>query len=348
MIRILLLCPNPNDGTSYYRGIGPFMRLQKDYRDVAVYTTPELDFDNNWSALSAADIVILQRPFHNTHVKWARAVRRAGIPLWVDYDDDHLNLAFENPAYDLFMNDETRKNTEECLRLADVVTVSTQVLKDLYGSHNSNVIVIPNAIDDAIYGNRPSPPRKKLVVWRGGQGHERDLDSVSQDLIEVSHDPEFADWTFHFVGARPWRLIEKMRDSNTHWSPGEPVMTYLEKLWQMRASVVICPLVDDAFNRAKSNIVALEALYAGALPVVPMYLREFAGLGLKYGTPGSGFIGFKDTLIDAMEGHYPRGLQDAAWQRAKEVYSLSTTNHTRNEIITALYKKGPNINWETE
>lgn len=341
MIRILLLCPSPNDATSYYRGVGPFARLQKDYRDIAVYMSPELDLDVNWSVLAPADIVFLQRPFHRTHLKMAQAIHRAGIPLWVDYDDDHFHLAFENPSYDAFMNEETWNNTAECLRLADVVTVSTQPLAELYGKYNANVRVIPNAIDDAVFGNRPAPLREKVVLWRGAAGHGRDLDSVSQDLIDISHDPAFSDWTFHFVGDRPWRVIEKMRDSHTHWSSSEPMLSYLEKLWQTRASIVICPLVDDQFNRAKSNIAALEALYAGALPIVPDYLPEFAGLGLTYGT-----VPFKETLAEAMLGDYPVGMQEQAWAFANQMYSLQTTNKVRNEIVSELYKLGPGIRWE--
>lgn len=342
MIRILLLCPNANDATSYYRAIGPFTRLQKDNPDIAVYTSNEVDLKNNWAVLATADVVLLQRPFHPIHRQQAEAVRRAGIPLWIDYDDDHFSLAFENPHYDTFMNTEAWKNVEECCRMADVITVSTPTLKEIYGQYNRNVKVIRNAIDDRVYSTRPTTPRTKTVLWRGAQGHGRDLDSVADALVRISHDQALDDWTFHFVGDRPWRLLEKMRDSHTHWSAGEPTMVYFEKLWQTRPSIVVCPLVNDKFNRAKSNITALEAFYAGAVPLVPDYLPEFNLPGVwSYGQRS-----FEDELR-ALMSHTPlESFVSAGWDHAVQQLSLTKTNKARLEVLKELLGLPKGIRWE--
>jgi hypothetical protein len=54
-------------------------------------------------------------------------------------------------------------------------------------------------------------------------------------------------------------------------------MSYQIQLRGTSPDYIVVPLVNDAFNRCKSNIAWIEATNAGAVTIAPSYLPEFRG-----------------------------------------------------------------------
>lgn len=248
--RLGVICPNPADGTSWYRCAGPLGHLARHFM-------PELEFtfltnqNPAWSDFVGLDALLMQRCCLPTAGKWGREAHSAGVPIWLDYDDAFWHIPPEHPAYWEFQNH--IGVTIELLSLATVVTVSTHEVGVWAELHNPNVIVVPNAVDETFIP--PAPVRKMMnryfLAWRGGLGHREDIEHARELLTQP-------DIRVHYWGHMPpWvRKQDKI-------SPWMATGMYMRQLQLTPASTLVVPLKDNAFNRAKSNCSWLEATWAG-------------------------------------------------------------------------------------
>src|ERR1035437_2744530 len=122
MTTVLVVAPDKTDATSFYRCAGPFSALRK--------TNPEIQFvypsEMNWTYIKNSDVVFLQRPFNDEHVRVAELAKEMRVPLWIDYDDNLLELPADNPVQAIYNETKVQNNIRYMLAIADHVTVSTQ------------------------------------------------------------------------------------------------------------------------------------------------------------------------------------------------------------------------------
>ena len=328
MKKLFFYSPNYNDACSYYRGIAPFSRLDVN-----------LSIPSNsvsWSTVVGSDIAFLQRPCTEQHLGIAKIIKRQGIPLWLDYDDDLINVPLENPAYGFFSR--LIGTVKEIVALADIITVTTQTLKDLYSSINptANIIVIPNAWDDYLWGTERSniAEQEKTIFWRGSDSHIKDLMEVANDLVEVKK--EYPEWKFVFMGMNPWFLQGRMEYGHI---PPVDIMEYypiLKDKWH--PSITIVPLTDNVFNKGKSNISWIEGTYSKSLVLAPGYLPEFNNVhGISNYSSNTG-LNFKNQLTKLIEFSEEITYDSTygTWEYIKENLLLSNTNKQRQEIINSV------------
>ena len=264
-INLLTDIPTWHDATSFYRGIRPLKELSK--------AIPELNLTAvdpwTWASMTHADAVFMQRPYKDGHVVKMEIAKDIGLKLWVDYDDYLLGVPADNPNHAIYNSKETKMNILRCLAMADVVTVSTQALADLYKDFNKNIVVVNNAYEKRLYPYRKPAPRNKLVMWRGSSTHHRDAMGYAQPIIELQNDERFKDWTYHYVGDNLWFITEFTPHASTLWSEAIDVIRYFKHIHEVAPSLMMVPLHDSAFNRCKSNIAWIEATHAGGVALVP-------------------------------------------------------------------------------
>ncbi len=82
------------------------------------------------------------------------------------------------------------------------------------------------------------------------------------------------DFNFSFMGDRYTALEIKCGD-NYHILQGLPILQYFKYFFDENSNIAIFPLMDNIFNRAKSNISFLEATYSGAAFFGNKNLPEF-------------------------------------------------------------------------
>jgi O-antigen biosynthesis protein len=335
MKNLMVVCPHPDDGTSWYRGVGPMSALTKQVQDLNLIFCGE---SYNWSQIFVADVVFMQRPFSGEHLQLAAKINACHVPLWIDYDDDLFSVPSDNPAHGVYAQESTQKNVAQLCARADVITVTTEALKNKLQPLNKNVIIVPNAIDDfrLCYRKPRISPRHKLIMWRGSATHERDLMSLMDEIIEVSRMEEFADWKWQFLNYNPWFLTEQMPKERTIVSGGLSPEQFFRFLEEMNHAIQIVPLVDHAFNRSKSNIAWVEGTFAGAAVLAPD-LEEWKKPGCTvYGSPDE----FKTNLIDLMRGKLDREkLNDTSWTHIRQNLTLSSVNQKRAKIFESLYRR---------
>jgi hypothetical protein len=322
--KIFFFSPNYTDACSYYRGIAPFSFLK------AHLSVPSGSV--NWANIVGNDIAFLQRPCTTSHLQIAQLIKKQNIPLWLDYDDDLLNIPKDNPAYGFFAP--LRENVVKVIKLADVITVTTAALQDLYHRINpsAKVIVIPNAWNDYIWGTkRNENPRDKLIMWRGSDSHVKDLISVSDRIISVSKgNPEYK---FLFLGMLPWFLEGKMEYLH---APPVDIMEYFPTLHKINPQITIIPLEDNIFNKSKSNINWIEATMGGSIALAPRYLSEFNDVGTGLITYVDN-IDFEYKLAKLIRNpNYCMDLCNISYNYIIDNLLLSNINNKRQEIIDSL------------
>lgn len=225
---------------------------------LARHAMPELEFvpmadgRPDWSTFFNVDVLFLQRPHTPGALEWMHAAAEARVPVWLDYDDDLDNVPPEHVSYWAFKK--TKAVLAEILNLAEVVTVSTPALAASIADRTARPpVVIPNAIDETMM---PVAPARELdpnfLAWRGGPTHREDIE-LARHLFTRD------DIAVHYFGQLPpW--VRSGRDIGSPWK-SFPV--YHAQLSKSLAGCLVVPLLNNTFNRAKSNCSWLEATWAG-------------------------------------------------------------------------------------
>lgn len=341
-----LIAPGPHDGTSFYRAVGPFAYLSREY-GVRLITAERWD----WTNLTQCDAVFLQRPFDNEHgmiAKWCRALN---VPLWVDYDDLYSAFPDWTPIQqETYGNPQAAEVMRFCLDVANVITVSTPALADaLRRESGTDPVVLPNALNTYLWP-MSSLARQPVITWRGSGGHGGDLDPMigTLRLLAKVH----GDWQFHWLG-RPHYKCAAI--GTVH--PYQDLFSYMELFQELAPAIHIVPLADCEFNRCKSNIAWLEASAAGAVTVAPD-LPEWRRPGIvRYATqdtkpgrrdppkaeaPAPVLDSFGDAVSWAIRAGEKKRLALLAESRRfiLDHLRLSQVNRQRWEILRGLEGKG--------
>jgi len=340
MINILCCVPQPVDATSFYRAVGPFAKLRRDFSEVSLIFTHKVD----WTVVKMSDIVFMQRPFREADVQVAEMAKRWRRPVWVDYDDDLLSVPPENPTHAIYGRKQAMECVAKCIALADHVTVSTGFLKDRITKElpsgaalNENVTVIPNAFDDDSFPMEPMEGElRRLVVWRGSTTHVKDLWEKRDAFVRLAK--RRRDWAWCFIGYNPWFITEAMPPNSC---VSYPAMDIMEYMWTLREkvmpAVIAVPLTDNEFNKSKSNIAMIEAAWAGATCLGPDW-KEWSVPGAVLYDP-SRFGSFMEMLDELMD-HGPEWLRRNAlentWKHVTSTLTLTGSNEVRMNVIRGL------------
>lgn len=346
VIKVLSMSGNPNDGTAWYRSTLPFARLQQARDD---FQFIEYGWDQvQWKDLIHFDVLFIQRPNKVDFLALANKAITLGLLVWIDYDD----LLTEVPPHSIAYRSYKPKTVEEIKQLLmglnpgyTIVSVSTEALavKVLELNPNLFVIVIKNALDPKLffplkYLQKPQEAKFKFG-WRGSETHRMDLEIYRTDLLVsmmrgdtwefIGHEPNFIHQHWHLFSknvtmSQPHGLLEYFVYINN----GGPRNQW--KFW-------VTMLEDNAFNRCKSNIMALEAAIAGALPIVPDW-QEWNALdgAIIYDTqePGSlsKAIAYANQMSD--EEYFERQIR--LHTHITERYNLVDWNNIRFNILNSL------------
>jgi Glycosyl transferases group 1/Methyltransferase domain len=249
--------PHEADGSGYYRFYLPYKHLARNVPHRVMLPEPGSKFTPDNDQLGEIDVIVGQR-FMGAHgVKlwdmWAGRVK-----LIYETDDD---MARPDPSNWLaHLHDETVRETyKHCIRISELVTVSTEPLAEQVRPLNPNVVVLPNFVHgDMLYLDRPQRERVTLG-WSGGMSHLKDWMEVADPLRHVLSVSPHVD--MHFIGLDYSPLLRR-ECRYTPWKPD--VWDYYQLI---DFDIGLAPLADTPFNSCKSNIKALEYMALG-IPVV--------------------------------------------------------------------------------
>lgn len=280
--RVGMVVPDYSDACSFYRSYGPWSRLAKHYPIELVHLEKA-----SWVELAQLDLVYLGRPYLEVHAGFAELARLNGVPVWVDFDDLLTGVPESNYAHQFYGKEQVTRNIVAAITNSNVLTCATRGLLDEFGKVPGERIkaVIPNACPIGYYRPYQEKHGKSFRIgWRGGKTHDEDIYTHLEafDLLLSKNNK----YHFYFFGEPFWMIKRLIPSDRATYIPLQDQYDYFASLHATHLDVLMVPLVDNPFNRAKSNIAYIEGTMAGAHVVAPR-LPEWVDLPgcLTYETP---------------------------------------------------------------
>lgn len=263
--------PFAPDGSGYHRLYLPWKHLTANSRHVFGIPAPGQKIGSPSAAdLEDVDVLVMQRPAFSYGMK--QFDRLAGhVARVYETDDDMLTMETSNSPF--ITDPRSPESVRYCLRRAEMVTVSTPYLAELYAPFNSNIRVLPNCVKAELLDMPRKRAPRLTIGYQGGTSHLVDMCAVQDALTDVltSH----PDVDMHWIGSdfSPLQWIRnpalKARCRFTPWS--DDVGDYYKAV---DFDIAIAPLAEVPFNRAKSHLKALDAAARG-IPVVAQDMEPY-------------------------------------------------------------------------
>lgn len=340
----VLLFNNLKSSADYHRIDTPFRYLAMEDGETfkQVITGTELKIKE----FQDTDVIVINR--HPTFDPKAilDLRKKNGCKLWVDLDD-YWNLYSGHYLYKEFAANKDKQKILDYLRAADVVTTPSETLRDEILTYNKNVVVVPNALP---FGHEQFRPDDKIesdkvrYIYVGGASHVYDLGTILTTFQSLGYEKIFQDSSEWILAGDPgepenklWRnMVEVMnRMSNFKTRRVLPLRTYMEHY--NHADISIAPLLDNDFNKCKSNLKTIEAGCMG-LPLIASdvfpYKQDKGVMGLTLCRNsydwGNAFRKYLNNPRKITED----GL--ALHEYCKEHYDLEKVNKIRRQILNSL------------
>jgi hypothetical protein len=321
--RVLAVIEKADDAMAWYRSVLPLLRLKRSHGI-------EVDFmmishRPTWDLLVQYDILFMQRPHDVKYVDLAGLAKLHKLKVWLDFDDPLWSVNPDSPVHGYYQQEDTRQAIERCVNLSDVITVSTLVLaQSVKEYYNKEAVVIVNSADlDGLQWmakGLKEKPVKPVLAWRGSLTHQEDIMQFKPVMDELDNERDIA-WRFY--GADMYWAKKGLK--NVTQIGSMDFTLYQQTLRVDPGQIMFVPLVDNHFNRCKSDIAAIEAVVAGMIPVVP----NWWGLGQRGGKEGI------EKVLDASEEE-----KQKIWQRnvnfIADCRNLTTENLKRLQVIEGL------------
>ena len=277
----VFFCSTLMEGCQYVRALIPMREGGWDGDKTSLYTE-KLDNETRARAILDADIVVFHRPNDSRALQIAEKLRQQGKKIVMDNDDTYKGFDMTKLGK-LFP--EVDASLDRFAKYADMITCSTEFLRQEYLKLNPNVVVLPNCVDpddwpdeDEILRNEGEKIRIGLV---GSVGLHSDIAEFILVLDELVKRDDVQLIVFCLPADTPETKevrefykpeITFWNSYNVEWQHFVPIRDYIPKLNELRLDILLIPREDIYFNRCKSNLKFLEA----SMLEIPVLAQGFA------------------------------------------------------------------------
>lgn len=295
--------------TNYYRLLLPLSKVdEQGLAEVYFIKESELGEPNAANLAVMSDVIVFARPSTKSWFEFIKVCRKLGKVVITDYDDDPFNTSPLNPYYQfvgiqpveyqwadgtkemLWSEDmvsptgkrifdiESNIHFRDMFRLnfkkSDLVTCTTDILREDFLTINPNVAILPNFIDPDFYPSGQEFTKREIRIgWQGGASHYEDLYLVRPAIVKVLKRHKNAKFIYsgdmRFAG-----LFKDAPQDQMEFHPWVRHNAYPYKMFSLNLDIGLCPVVDNHFNRNKSSIKWLEYSVLGAATIasnIPPY-----------------------------------------------------------------------------
>ena len=196
------------------------------------------------------------------------------IDMWRDGQDD----------FNLEDNRKRMEYTKATIQMADLVTVSTDYLgKVMRKLRTGPIAVLPNLIDiERWKPMKPNDTDEIRLGWSGGSAHYQDLFMIKGVMAELLD--KYPKLKIVIKGAKFGGLFRVEHSDRVEWQGWHSdIYTYPLDIRDMKIDLAMCPVIDDRFNRAKSELKWMEF---SAMKVPCVCSRTAYGGVVDYGKTG--------------------------------------------------------------
>jgi len=286
-MKIIQMLASPYDfggGCWFYRFQMPGESLMKRGHEIKQLV---MSSKINKEFMEFPDVVMFRGTYGVDPTHLIKELKKGDTKIVYDVDDDYLVLNPGNP-----FKKESKKVREQYIYLckeADLITVTTDILKKRLQKYNKNVKVIPNALSFQRFKDRKRGNKKLRIGYTGAASHWEDISLIIEPIkalqekygfdfflqgmcgtpligeiynyeyIEKNNlEPEKRDYYMSAI-----KMYEKFREIKYIHFPFYPPVLYPGILSNMNLDIGICPLKDNEFNQAKSSIKFYEYASTG-------------------------------------------------------------------------------------
>lgn len=286
------------------------------------------------------NVLVFNRIFSNG-VEEVKRLKSRGVKIVLDLDDFY-ELNPEHYLAGVFTSH--TQTIKEMILLADVVIVTTEYLAYKIRPLNKNVVVIRNALpfDTQQFTLSTDRDSDTLLIWAGGASHEADLSLVANtfdgELLTIAGYevyPSSPQGSSQRLTTNEWNKVRR-KQPNAQYKPAVKNLGNYMSVYDGHA-VAIAPLVDNEFNKCKSNLKILEAGAKG-LPIICSKVLPY------YNPVDANVVTYAESKA---EWHYevvklqrnPNYAFDRGMMLAEHVrthYNLADANELRRQVIESL------------
>ncbi len=254
-----------DDPCAYLRLRGPMDHLGIKVFDGKILGVTDPDL------VSKGDIVVIQRDFPREFENYEKIIkncRAERIPIIFDIDDLLFLLPEGHPDRQGQIYVESLLPMLQAIHEADIVTVPTPKLQQWISTFNSNIHLLPNFLDDALWKLRAplteeANIRPLVIGFMGSESHIPDLEFIAPALSSIIQ--KYPDELIcQFWGAKPPEKLANL--PQVKWSPAVSYdyKAFTSYFQTQKADIFIAPLENNEFNRAKSPLKFFEYTALGA------------------------------------------------------------------------------------
>jgi hypothetical protein len=311
-----------------------------------VFRPGKLLRDPNYYA--GAKSIRMQRQCSHEQLDNMKALRKTcdaqNIRLLYEIDDIAINedIPDYNAAKKAFPK-AIGENILEMMNMCDVVTTPTEYMSEYYSEKlgGKRVTTIPNYPPkywiDRFYDykklaeNFDKHKKRPKIAYFGSSTHfdisrqNFGRDDFSHVLSVVRRTVDMFEWVF--FGGIPTSLSDLRDSGKITFYPWKRIWEYPQQFSEILPNVTIAPLMDNKYNRAKSDIKCLESAFFG-VPCVAQNLTTFKDWGNLFNTG--------DEMVDILK----TVMQDRAayLKNSKDLYQKATTRLLENPENISKYE----------
>lgn len=318
MNRVLAIATDWNDGSrngkfggvTEYRLLLPLKHLKehgweydlygKDFTK-AVYNEKEVktaeQIKTAWREFIIQYDAVITKPIDNplACAMLIDACKRTQTPLIVDLDDNFMEVTPDQPAWKRGYQPggENRAIVMSLVSMADAIFCSTQPLADYFKEiifkqwgEFKPTFVLPNSVE------MKWPEQKKYrkeIGWFGSVTHDEDIKLALDGIYSFLKDHQ--DYSISFVGGFTEKMFKERFNPPTWFKkrasfhPGTSGYEgFKDLIAQYEWQIGIAPLVNNTFNKGKSNIKWIENTMIG-VPVVASDVYPYSNT-IEHGVDG--------------------------------------------------------------
>lgn len=252
-------------------------------------------------AYAEADVVCFVRPTYNAAAAIQFMRQWPNKRAFVNVDDHFEAIPKGHPGYDLIGpgNPERIGYLHAAIRACDRLLVSTPELAERYAGYHKPVEIVPNGwLSSNDVWQRKWPHRGVTIGWAGTATHTEDWNLIETPVRRILK--EFPDTRLVIAGdERIYARFASTPEKQKLYLPG---LEYSQYPWLIaHFDILLAPLADTYFNRAKSDIKLVDAGARG-IPFIASRLEPYlhwpAGCGLLASTPAEWYDALKLLVTD--------------------------------------------------
>ncbi len=203
--------------------------------------------------VSYFDVIVIHREHQSSTLKFIREAQDLKKLIVYDLDDNLWHLDPKNPSSLFWKRPEVSQGVIDCIKASDIVTVSTNYLGKVISHLNKNINLLPNMLPSKFWQvEREKHPGKVIVGWAGGAQHFSDLEILRGVIEQILDDYPQVEINLAGMPSYPFKSQSRIRMLKVSTVENYPKETL------SRFDIGLAPLIDNQFNRCKSDLKFIE------------------------------------------------------------------------------------------